>query len=293
MRVVAVWHRIGSGTSSLEGADRYQTKDRSLVNIALYGTGRAAGALGLAFVNAGHTIVSIDGRTPSHVDALASLVGLGSGAPELRVIAVSDDAIGAVAGQVSLDMEPLATVHVSGAVQVSVLDPIAATGVQTGSFHPLQTLPNATTGADQLPGSWIGITADDPLHKVLVTLATSVGCHVFDLDDAAKPLYHAAAAASANFTLAVLDLAEDLFEAAGVPFESARPLVEAIVANAFELGSRQALTGPIARGDVATVAGQLRAVRSAAGDRVTDFAQLAALTARTAGTEERFSELFT
>ncbi len=271
--------------------DRYPTKDRSLVNIALHGTGRAAGALGLAFSNAGHTIVSIDGRTQSNVDALAALIEVGTGTPDLRVIAVSDDAIGAVAHQLAHDTEPVASVHVSGAVTVDALDPIAATGAQTGSFHPLQTLPNARAGAEQLPGSWVGLTAGEPLHGMLVSLATSIGCRVFDLDDAAKPLYHAAAAASANFTLSVLALAEDLFEAAGVPFATARPLVEAIVANAFELGPRQALTGPIARGDVATVAKQLEAVRDAAGDRIADFAELATLTARTAGTDGQFSEL--
>ena len=56
-------------------------------------------------------------------------------------------------------------------------------------------------------------------------------------------------------------MAEDLFAAAGVPFEAARPLVATVIHNAFTMGPRTALTGPVARGDVGTVRAQLEAVR--------------------------------
>ena len=260
------------------------------MNIALYGTGRAAGALGLAFASAGHSIVAVDGRSRDKVTALVDLVGITDGEPDLCVVAVSDDAIGAVARLLVDRDAAVDTVHVSGAVPTTALAPLSAIGMQVGSFHPLQTLPDARSGADRLPGSWIGITADPPLREHLVELAASIGCRSFAVDDALKPLYHAAAAATANFTLAVLDLANDLFEAAGIPFETARPLLEATVANAFELGPRDALTGPIARGDVDTVVRQLDAVRDAVDARIKDFVNLARLTARTAGTEDRFIE---
>jgi predicted short-subunit dehydrogenase-like oxidoreductase (DUF2520 family) len=261
------------------------------MKIALYGTGRAAGALGLAFVDAGHSIVDIDGRSSDGVEALTELVGIRVGEPDLLVIAVSDDAIESVALLLAAKDARVDAVHVSGAVSIDALAPLAGPGVQVGSFHPLQTLPDARNGADRLPGSWIGITADSPLRERLIELASSIGCRSFAIDDAAKPLYHAAAAATANFTLAVLDLARDLFEAAGVPFETARPLLEATVANAFELGPRDALTGPIARGDVDTVARQLDAVRDTVDTRAEDFVSLARFTARTAGTEDRFGEV--
>ncbi len=266
-------------------------EDRSLMNISLYGTGRAAGALGLACVRAGHRIVDIDARSPESVRALSELLGISDGEPDLCVIAVSDDAIGAVARILAGRPDPVDTVHLSGAVPTDVLEPLAALGVQVGSFHPLQTLPDARNGADQLPGSWIGVTAEQPLRDRLASLAVSIGCRSFEIDDAAKPLYHAAAAATANFVLAVLALAEDLFTAADVPFESARPLLEATIRNAFELGPREALTGPIARGDVETVARQLAAVRSYDDTRFEDFVSLATLTARTAGTQDRFIEV--
>jgi predicted short-subunit dehydrogenase-like oxidoreductase (DUF2520 family) len=106
--------------------------------------------------------------------------------------------------------------------------------------------------------------------------------------DDAKPLYHAAAAAAANYPLGALAMAERLFEAAGVPFEAAGPLVEAVIANALSLGPLPALTGPIARGDVGTVAAQRAAVAVATPDLEADFVALGRALARAAGTEAAF-----
>ena len=62
-----------------------------------------------------------------------------------------------------------------------------------GSFHPLQTLPDPEIGATRLGGAWVAITADSDLFADrLFALAASIGMHPFELDDAAKPLYHAA-----------------------------------------------------------------------------------------------------
>jgi predicted short-subunit dehydrogenase-like oxidoreductase (DUF2520 family) len=261
------------------------------MNIALYGTGRAAGALGIAFANAGHTIVGVHGRTPEHIAVASTLFDVTSGPVELWVIAVSDDAIEEVAQHIADLTDGVPVVHVSGAVSVAALDPIAALGSQVGSFHPLQTMPDPVSGARRLRGAWVAITAPQPLYEELTALAVSIGCRPFSLADENKPLYHAAAAASANFVLAALAVAEELFDASGVPFESAIPLVDTIVENAFAFGPRAALTGPIARGDVATVAKQLEAVRRERPDLYDRFVSLARITASTAGTSNRFEEV--
>jgi predicted short-subunit dehydrogenase-like oxidoreductase (DUF2520 family) len=261
------------------------------MNIALYGTGRAAGALGIALTNAGHTIVGVHGRTQERTAATSALFDVTPGPVELRIIAVSDDAIEDVAYALADSADGVPAVHVSGAVSVAALDLIAETGSQVGSFHPLQTMPDPVTGADQLRGAWIGITADQPLHGTLCELAESMGCHPFSLSDGSKPLYHAAAAASANFVLAALTVSENLFDAAGVPFDAAKPLVDAIIENAFALGPRTALTGPIARGDIGTVARQLDAVRMGTPELYDQFVALARITAATAGTSDRFEGL--
>ncbi|MEN8238316.1 MAG: Rossmann-like and DUF2520 domain-containing protein [Actinomycetota bacterium] len=261
------------------------------MNIALYGTGRAAGALGIALSRSGHQIVSVVGRSPEAERATSALFDVTPGPVGLRVIAVKDDAIEAVAHQIADLDEPAPAVHVSGAVSVAALDPIAATGSQVGSFHPLQTMPDPVNGARRLPGAWIGITAPPPLYGELTALAESIGCRPFPVADESKHLYHAAAAASANFVIAALAIAEGLFERSGVPFEAAIPLVDAVVENSFALGPRSALTGPIARSDVGTVSKQLEAVRLGSPELYDQFVSLARITAETAGTADRFEDL--
>ena len=256
------------------------------MNIAMIGSGRAGGALAIAASRCGHAITSIEGRSAASVARLEELVDVLPGVPDLRIIAVPDDVIPEIAVVVADLAAPVPTVHVSGAVPVAALGPIASTGVQIGSLHPLQTLPDAERGAASLEGAWMAITAHEPLRSQLHDLAASLGCRPFDLDDQVKPLYHAAAAAAANYTLTTLDLALALFEAAGVPFEAAHPLIEAIIENAFDLGPAGALTGPVARGDAATVSRQIEAIRERVPRAEQLFLDLTRSTARLAGTTD-------
>lgn len=222
------------------------------MNIEIHGAGRAAGALALAADRSGHTVVAIHARRDAAADALETLVDVRPGVADLRILAVTDAAIETVAS--SLRDAPITpTVHLSGAVGVSALSALAEVGSPTGAFHPLQTLPDPVAGADRLAGCWVAVTADEPLASTLDHFARSLGCRPFPLNDDDRVLYHAAAVSVANFTVACLGLGEELMSLAGVPFEATRPLVETAVANAFLMGARSALTGPVVRGDLGTV----------------------------------------
>jgi len=211
---------------------------------------------------------------------------------DLLVIAVRDDAIPEVAAHLApLAGDVHAAVHLSGLTSVETLGPLMGT-CAVGSFHPLQTLPDPQSGAARLEGAWLAVTSDDDLLcDDLFRLARSIGAHPFELPDDAKALYHAAAAAAANYPLAALSMSHRLFEAAGVPFEAAGPLVRAVVDNAFALGPEAALTGPIARGDVSTVAGQRAAVEAAVPDLVEDFLAMGRAVARVSGTTDLFGDV--
>jgi predicted short-subunit dehydrogenase-like oxidoreductase (DUF2520 family) len=269
------------------------------MEITLVGPGRAGMAVALAAHGAGHVVSGILGNSTASTESAAAAVDatplvagepLGSG--DLLVIAVRDSQIREVADVLAPASGGFgAAVHLSGLAPIDALVSIEAAGPAIGSFHPLQTLPTPEVGAARLAGAWIGVTADEPLRSVLHSLAGSLNALPFDLPEDAKALYHAGAAAAANFPLASLTMAHDFFRSAGVPFEVARPLVEAVVANAFELGPRAALTGPVARGDAATVAAQLRAVRDAHAEWLGPFEALVEVLARLVGRGVEFSEL--
>jgi len=267
------------------------------MRIVVVGPGRAGMSIAQAAAAAGHEIVAVMGRTEESAAAGAALVGADPltaddalPAADLLLIATRDDAIAPVAALLAGRVTAIPNaVHVSGLTSVAALESLQRVGLEVGSFHPLQTLPNPAAGAARLRGAAIAITAEPPLRGLLQALATDVGGSPFLLDDAVKPLYHAAAAAAANYPLLSLTMAFDLFDAAGVPWESARPLVEAVVANAFEIGPRAALTGPVVRGDVATVGAQLDAVARHAPEWTATFARFVAALAELTGRREQFA----
>jgi predicted short-subunit dehydrogenase-like oxidoreductase (DUF2520 family) len=239
-------------------------------SVILVGPGRAGLSVALALAAAGHQVTAVvarDGRAGAaaadRFGAAAATLGDPLGPGDLLILGVRDDAIVEVASILApLVADVEAAVHLSGLAGLETLAPLRDAGVEIGSFHPLQTLPDPETGAGRLEGAWVAIDAEsDRLRASLRDLASSIGATPFDVTAEARAVYHAAAAAAANFPLAALAMAEDLFAAAGVPFEAARPLVTTVVDNAFTLGPRPALTGPVARGDVGTVIAQIEAVR--------------------------------
>jgi len=267
------------------------------IRIIIVGPGRAGISIGLAFRRAGHEIVGVLGRSDvarkaAPLEAPVLKWDETLPASDLVVVSVRDDAIEPVAGALAgIAGRGRAAIHLSGLKSVEALSALARVGMQTGGFHPLQTMPNPQDGARALAGAAIGITAEGPLLGTLERLARDIGASPFPLADSQRPLYHAGAAAAANYVLAVLGLAEEIFAAAGVPFAAARPLVTEIVANAFDLGPRVALTGPIARGDVGTVQAQIAAVENVDSQLAEDFKAVGRATARLAGAAEAMREV--
>lgn len=260
-----------------------------MARIVIVGPGRAGMSIGLAARSAGHEIVALAARQPLATD-LAVSVPMASKLPdaEFVFIAVPDDVIGDVAGVVRPPGGAIIA-HLSGRTSVDVLAPL---GSKTGSLHPLMTLPSGAIGSRALAGAGAAITSrSEAVASALTVFADSLGMHPFRLPDSAKGAYHAAATAASNYVVTALALAERLFAEAGVPLDVAEPLVTAAVANVFELGALEALTGPIVRGDVGTVAAQRAAAREAGVED--SFVALGRATALLAGTWGTVGEALT
>jgi predicted short-subunit dehydrogenase-like oxidoreductase (DUF2520 family) len=111
----------------------------------------------------------------------------------------------------------------------------------------------------------------------------------FEIDDEGRAAYHAAASVASNFTVTLLAAAERIAAGAGLAPQEARallaPLVRRTVESVAGLGPERALTGPIARGDHATVEGQRRAIEDAAPELLDLFDELVRHTRALAGHE--------
>jgi predicted short-subunit dehydrogenase-like oxidoreductase (DUF2520 family) len=191
------------------------------------------------------------GRVGSAIDARLRERGveLRDDGAELVLLCVPDGAIAEVAR--SLEPGPWVA-HVSGASSLSALDPHR----RRFSLHPLQTFTRAR-GADQLDGAYGAVTAEtEEARAVAVELAETLGLRPFELADDQRVLYHAGAAIASNFLVTLRRVAGRLVEDAGAPPEALDPLMRRTIENGFEL------TGPIARGDWATVDAHVHAIRT-------------------------------
>ena len=186
---------------------------------------------------------------------------------ELALLCVPDTAI----RDVATGLSPGAWIaHVSGATPLSALDPHE----RRFSLHPLQTFTRAR-GPEQLDGAWAAVTAEtEEARELAFELARLLGLEPFELEDGDRPLYHAGAVVASNYLVALYEAAAGLVAAAGAPPEALEPLMRRTIENGFEL------TGPIERGDWATVEAHREAIRGARPDLEPLYDVLAEATAR-------------
>jgi predicted short-subunit dehydrogenase-like oxidoreductase (DUF2520 family) len=187
---------------------------------------------------------------------------------ELTLLCVPDTAIREVAQ--GLSPGPGWIGHVSGVTPLSALDPHE----RRFSLHPLQTFTRAR-GPEQLDGAWAAVTAEtDEARELGLELARTLGLEPFELEDAERPLYHAGAVVASNYLVTLHEAAASLLAAAGAPPEALEPLMRRTIENGFEL------TGPIERGDWATVEAHREAIREARPDLEELYDLLAEATVR-------------
>jgi predicted short-subunit dehydrogenase-like oxidoreductase (DUF2520 family) len=157
-------------------------------------------------------------------------------------------------------------VHCSGAMGRDQLRPAEAIGAVTGSFHPLQTFPSRAPEPGRFQNIAIGVEAPEPLGVELERIATGVGGRPFRLEGVDRSLYHAAAVVASNHVIALAGAAARLWKLAGLPEREGRealaPLITSAAANVASMELAEALTGPVARGDVETVSRHLAALET-------------------------------
>ncbi|MBX7448347.1 DUF2520 domain-containing protein [Mycolicibacterium sp. 3033] len=199
---------------------------------------------------------------------------------ELLLLAVPDAALAdLVAGLAATGAVRPDTIvaHTSGANGIGILAPLAEQGCITVAMHPAMTFADTDEDVDRLRGTCFGITAADEIgYAIAQSLVLEVGGEPFRVREDARTLYHAALAHGSNHVVTVvLDAVEALRAAlsgqellgqdivadapGGLAERIMGPLVRASVDNALRTGQR-ALTGPVARGDAAAVAGHLQAL---------------------------------
>lgn len=241
-------------------------------SIGIIGVGRLAASLGAALVEAGYPLRAVASRNATSARQLAD--GFGCAAVPAAAVVDTCDLVFMTVPDVQIGplVEALAwrpgqaVVHCSGALPLIALDVVARRGGLTGCLHPLQSFPSRSPEPSRFRDIHCGVEALEPLGQYLDAVVVAVGGHPFPLEGVDRRLYHAAAVFMSNHVVALASAATRLWEQAGLPEETGRealaPLLLAAANNVASLPLTGALTGPLARGDIATIEGHLAAMES-------------------------------
>jgi predicted short-subunit dehydrogenase-like oxidoreductase (DUF2520 family) len=239
-------------------------------HLGIVGAGRLGTALSAALREAGLRVEgpAARGEVPSRCDAI--------------VLCVPDTEIPVAAATVA-GAAPLVG-HTSGATRLGALEP--AGGAAFG-LHPLQTFPPGS-GPETFRGAGCAVAGSTPEALAFAAgVARVIGMTPFEIDDEGRAAYHAAASVASNFLVTLQAAAESIAAGAGLEPHEARallvPLLRGTVENLAEHGPERALTGPIARGDHATVEAQRAAIEEVAPHLLELFDELVRHTHSLAG----------
>ena len=245
--------------------------------VGIVGAGRAGTALGVALARAGHQVVAASAVSDASLRrARANFPAAVITEPsqvlrraDLALLTVPDDALpGLVAGLAATGapLEGRMLAHASGRYGVSVLEPAVRQGALPLALHPVMTFTGRADDVDRLRGTSFGVTAPEVLRPAAEALVIEMGGEPVFIAEEHRDLYHAAIAGAANHLITLVAQAMDLLRTAGVaePARLLAPLLSASLDNALRFGDA-GLTGPVARGDAATVAAHVAALEAAAG----------------------------
>lgn len=178
---------------------------------------------------------------------------------DLLVIAAADPFLADVAARVaariaSSGARPGAVVHVAGALGLEPLRPFRSVNVPVGTMHPLLSFVGRTPS---FTGATLRVGGDAKAVRAARRVARILGMVPRTLPGLPDAAYHAAAALVANGSVALVSAATDLLVRHGVAPaiapEMFAVLLRSVAANLLDVGLPNALSGPVRRGDVATV----------------------------------------
>lgn len=214
-------------------------------------TSTASGARAAAFAGAGRV-------ASSYADLQAT---------DIYLIAAPDDQIAACCDSLAKSGRLSAgsiVFHCSGALSSSILASASACGAAVASIHPIRSFAVPEKVAADFAGTYCGMEGDHAAVDVLAPIFAAIGAQTIAIKRENKVLYHAGAVFASNYLVTLLDTAVQTYAQAGIPQDVALKMMASLVRetseNVLQIGPEQALTGPIARGDIAIVVKQYRAV---------------------------------
>jgi len=245
-------------------------------DIAIIGAGKLGTNLGYALSQKGHRITALSDKSLRSAQESKQAIGQGiytddnvSAARQSHwvILTVPDDTIEAVAEELAnsdIQWQDKFVLHCSGLLTTESLKSLEEKGALVASLHPIQSFsqkkPNLTAFAD----IFFGLEGKGEALDRAIEITRQLGSKYFILEGQNKPLYHTACSMASNFLVTLLATATELLKQAGLSKTTASlvllPLVQGTLQNVKKFDAGQALTGPVARGDIESIKKHLKAL---------------------------------
>ena len=241
--------------------------------ISVIGVGRLGSALVTALHNNHFTIAAIVDHNFDLARNIAKIVGakiysssIGDLAPaDILFIAVPDDEIKAVVSELAIHFEQQRlskfVFHTSGAMASDVFDPLQKFSVAGASFHPIQTFSGAKNDWQKFQNIYFGVEGNPAAVEKAAEIIDVLNGNMITIPPGKKSLYHLACTMASNYLISLMVPVVDLFDRLNLSeSESLKiiyPLLQSTLSNLKTRSLAGALTGPLSRGDVKTIAKHL------------------------------------
>jgi predicted short-subunit dehydrogenase-like oxidoreductase (DUF2520 family) len=249
-----------------------------MADIVIIGAGRLGTSLGRALARRGHEIRAMTCRRKESAEESRAIIGRGramtdnAAASRLGTViflCLPDEELPRVVSRLArrpVEWSGKTVFHTSGLLPARVLEPMRRKGAFVASFHPGQAFSSKKTRPAHFRGVSFGLEGDRKAMALARGLARQLGGKPFLIRAEAKPFYHAAFSFAGNFPVVLLDAAAELMSLAGIPRDrSARmllPVLQGTLRNVKKFDTTGSLTGPLVRGDTASVGTHLKALKS-------------------------------
>lgn len=246
--------------------------------LTFLGCGKAGKALGRRWAQAKvFSIGQVLTRSAESAQAAVEFLGSGQAIADFKSIepadafflAAPDDTLASLAKQLAetgMIMNGAICWHASGAIPSSVLKPLKECGAEIGSIHPAKSFADPVMAAETFAGTPCVIEGTPEACLLLNEACRAIGGLPIQvtMSNRDKAVYHAGTTLASNCLVALAEVAAQCLEQAGFQREQAidllGPLMTGSIQNVTRLGTTEALTGPISRGEVGTVARHLAAL---------------------------------
>lgn len=248
-----------------------------MMRLNIIGCGRAGGTIASMLSAAGQVVVGqVLNRSARSTGEAVRILGGGEPVDDPRaftpaglwLIGTPDDKISQAAGDLAscgVDLSDSIVFHLSGRYGPDILDPAGRSGAELASVHPVRSMSQVLTEPEAFRGTTCVAEGSEAAKAILGPLFEAAGARWREVQSLNRGLYHASLSIISNVTKGVIWKAQKWLETSGLDADTAaeisRSLLSITSRDVFELGARHSITGPVVRGDTATVEAHLESLR--------------------------------